>query len=106
MILDLAPKGRDEDDLRFTMEWVRYHDRYGTDEFPTGRRWQRHMTKPAPGKPSSKFMKANPCCQIETSGRDIGERPASRLRDGGKPANWIIASHMGPSSQVPRHLWR
>jgi predicted dithiol-disulfide oxidoreductase (DUF899 family) len=33
MILDLAPKGRDEDDLRFTMEWVRYHDRYGTDDF-------------------------------------------------------------------------
>lgn len=27
--LDLAPKGRDEDDLPFTMEWVRHHDRYG-----------------------------------------------------------------------------
>lgn len=27
-ILDLVPKGRDEDDLPFTMEWVRYHDRY------------------------------------------------------------------------------
>ena len=25
--------GRDEDQLRFTMEWVRHHDRYGTDEF-------------------------------------------------------------------------
>jgi hypothetical protein len=33
MILDLVPKGRDEDQLAFTMEWVRYHDRYGTDEF-------------------------------------------------------------------------
>lgn len=33
MILDLAPKGRDEDDLGFSMEWVRYHDRYGTNEF-------------------------------------------------------------------------
>ena len=33
MILDLVPKGRDEDELGFTMEWVRYHDRYGTDEF-------------------------------------------------------------------------
>jgi predicted dithiol-disulfide oxidoreductase (DUF899 family) len=33
MILDLVPKGRDEDDLGFTMEWVRHHDRYGTDEF-------------------------------------------------------------------------
>jgi predicted dithiol-disulfide oxidoreductase (DUF899 family) len=33
MILDMVPKGRDEDHLRFTMEWVRHHDRYGTDEF-------------------------------------------------------------------------
>lgn len=32
-ILDLAPKGRDEDNLEFSMEWVRYHDRYGTNEF-------------------------------------------------------------------------
>jgi predicted dithiol-disulfide oxidoreductase (DUF899 family) len=27
-MLDLVPKGRDEDHLRFTMEWVRHHDRY------------------------------------------------------------------------------
>jgi predicted dithiol-disulfide oxidoreductase (DUF899 family) len=33
MILDLVPKGRDEDHLGFTMEWVRHHDRYGTDLF-------------------------------------------------------------------------
>ena len=33
VILDLVPKGRDEDDLGFTMEWVRHHDRYGTDDF-------------------------------------------------------------------------
>jgi predicted dithiol-disulfide oxidoreductase (DUF899 family) len=26
--LDLAPKGRDEDGLEFTMEWVRRHDQY------------------------------------------------------------------------------
>ena len=26
--LDLAPKGRDEDGLDFTMAWVRHHDRY------------------------------------------------------------------------------
>jgi predicted dithiol-disulfide oxidoreductase (DUF899 family) len=32
-ILDLVPKGRDEDQLEFSMEWVRYHDRYGTNEF-------------------------------------------------------------------------
>jgi predicted dithiol-disulfide oxidoreductase (DUF899 family) len=27
-LLDLTPKGRDEEQLRFTMEWVRHHDRY------------------------------------------------------------------------------
>ena len=32
MILDLVPKGRDEDGLGFTMEWVRHHDRYVTGE--------------------------------------------------------------------------
>lgn len=33
MMLDLVPKGRDEEDLEFTMAWVRYHDRYDTNEF-------------------------------------------------------------------------
>ena len=32
-MLDLVPKGRDEDGLDFSMSWVRYHDKYGTDEF-------------------------------------------------------------------------
>jgi predicted dithiol-disulfide oxidoreductase (DUF899 family) len=32
-ILDMVPKGRDEDGLDFSMAWVRYHDKYGTDEF-------------------------------------------------------------------------
>lgn len=27
-LLDLVPKGRDEDGLPFTMQWVRHHDRY------------------------------------------------------------------------------
>lgn len=27
-ILDLVPKGRDEDELPFTMAWVRHHDKY------------------------------------------------------------------------------
>jgi predicted dithiol-disulfide oxidoreductase (DUF899 family) len=26
--LDLVPKGRDEDDLDFSMSWVRHHDKY------------------------------------------------------------------------------
>jgi predicted dithiol-disulfide oxidoreductase (DUF899 family) len=27
-LMDLTPKGRDEDGQRYTMEWVRHHDRY------------------------------------------------------------------------------
>ncbi|WP_395752663.1 DUF899 domain-containing protein [Prosthecobacter sp.] len=30
-ILDLVPKGRDEDSLEWTMQWVRHHDRYDSD---------------------------------------------------------------------------
>jgi predicted dithiol-disulfide oxidoreductase (DUF899 family) len=30
--LDLAPKGRDEDGLKFTMAWVRHHDKYQDQE--------------------------------------------------------------------------
>jgi predicted dithiol-disulfide oxidoreductase (DUF899 family) len=33
LMLDLVPKGRDEDGLDFPMAWVRYHDKYGTNEF-------------------------------------------------------------------------
>ena len=29
-LIDLAPKGRDEDQLPHTMSWVRFHDSYGT----------------------------------------------------------------------------
>jgi len=32
-MLDLVPKGRDEEGLDFSMSWVRYHDRYGTNLF-------------------------------------------------------------------------
>jgi predicted dithiol-disulfide oxidoreductase (DUF899 family) len=30
--LDLAPRGRAEEGLTFTMEWLRHQDRYGTAE--------------------------------------------------------------------------
>ena len=32
VLLDLVPKGRDEDDLPFPMAWVRHHDRYDVRE--------------------------------------------------------------------------
>ncbi|MCW1916328.1 DUF899 domain-containing protein [Luteolibacter sp. GHJ8] len=32
-VLDLVPKGRDEDELDFSMAWVRYHDQYETNVF-------------------------------------------------------------------------
>jgi predicted dithiol-disulfide oxidoreductase (DUF899 family) len=31
-LLDLVPKGRDEDSLPFSMSWVRHHDKYATGE--------------------------------------------------------------------------
>ena len=27
-LLDVVPRGRDEEGLRFSMEWIRHHDRY------------------------------------------------------------------------------
>ena len=40
-LLDFVPKGRGEDQLRFSMGWLRHHDRYGTDVFldPTRPYW-------------------------------------------------------------------
>jgi predicted dithiol-disulfide oxidoreductase (DUF899 family) len=48
MMLDLVPKGRDEDDLEFTMAWVRYHDRYDTNEFADADKPYWPETAPAP----------------------------------------------------------
>jgi predicted dithiol-disulfide oxidoreductase (DUF899 family) len=45
-LLDLTPEGRDEDGLRFTMEWVRHHDRY----------------EPAPAAGSVEALFENKCC--------------------------------------------
>ena len=35
-ILDLVPKGRDEDGLEWTMQWVRHHDSYEADAMNRG----------------------------------------------------------------------
>ncbi|MCW5665333.1 MAG: DUF899 domain-containing protein [Piscinibacter sp.] len=35
-LLDLLPKGRDEDTLPYTMAWVRHHDRYAAAPLPAG----------------------------------------------------------------------
>ena len=32
-LLDIVPKGRDESGLKYSMEWVRHHDRYGDQTF-------------------------------------------------------------------------
>ena len=32
VVLDLVPKGRDEDDLPFSMQWVRHHDKYDSGQ--------------------------------------------------------------------------
>ena len=31
--LDIVPKGRDEAELTYGMEWVRHHDRYDDESF-------------------------------------------------------------------------
>jgi predicted dithiol-disulfide oxidoreductase (DUF899 family) len=55
VVLDMVPKGRGEDHLNFTMEWVRYHDRYGTDSFADANKpyW--------PEAPSAKPEGSTPC---------------------------------------------
>jgi predicted dithiol-disulfide oxidoreductase (DUF899 family) len=49
-VLDLVPKGRDEAALKFSMAWVRHHDRYGTDVFldPTKPYWPSVASEPVP----------------------------------------------------------
>jgi predicted dithiol-disulfide oxidoreductase (DUF899 family) len=32
-LLDIVPKGRDEDGLSYSMEWIRHHDRYDDQTF-------------------------------------------------------------------------
>jgi len=43
-LLDLTPKGRDEDGLDFTMAWVRHHDRYEPSFAPA------ELRRPGPAK--------------------------------------------------------
>lgn len=56
-LLDLVPKGRDEQGLGFTMSWVRHHDRYPqgyfVDRYPEG------FVVPLPERPEA--MKGS-CC--------------------------------------------
>jgi predicted dithiol-disulfide oxidoreductase (DUF899 family) len=50
--LDLAPKGRDEDGLAFTMSWVRHHDRYD-DRYNEGSSVEATQLYSAPQKSDS-----------------------------------------------------
>jgi len=60
-LLDLVPKGRDEDALEFPMGWLRHHDRYGTDVFldPTKPYW------PANAPPVSSASSCSACAPTE-----------------------------------------
>jgi predicted dithiol-disulfide oxidoreductase (DUF899 family) len=53
-VLDLTPKGRDEDQLPFTMQWLRHHDRYQGGAFadPDKPYWPK-VADSAPEKVSS-----------------------------------------------------
>jgi len=41
-VLDLLPKGRDENRLAFSMAWVRHHDQYGDDYAVDSTAWYQH----------------------------------------------------------------
>jgi predicted dithiol-disulfide oxidoreductase (DUF899 family) len=56
-ILDLAPKGRGEDGLAFTMSWLRHHDRYDADY------------KVDPNRQYSEPAKIKGCCAEHVSGQ-------------------------------------
>ena len=62
VILDMVPKGRDEDHLDFSMAWIRHHDRYGTNDFADA-------DKPYwPDVASTKSGSATPCgCEHDTN---------------------------------------
>ena len=57
-ILDTVPKGRDEEGLSFPMEWVRYHDRYGTNQFADADK---------PYWPTAELA-GDPACECATAG--------------------------------------
>jgi predicted dithiol-disulfide oxidoreductase (DUF899 family) len=54
-LLDLVPKGRDEDALPFSMQWVRHHDRYDGGGFADANKpyWPKVETASAAPTPSS-----------------------------------------------------
>jgi predicted dithiol-disulfide oxidoreductase (DUF899 family) len=59
-LLDLVPKGRGEDDLPFSMAWVRHHDRYAGGDFldPDKPYWPKVMAAPAAAETDS----SGSCC--------------------------------------------
>jgi predicted dithiol-disulfide oxidoreductase (DUF899 family) len=65
--LDLAPKGRDEDGLAFTMAWVRHHDRYS----------QGYFVDPKAQYVSPKGSGSS-CCSGDSSGESSGESSGQR----------------------------
>jgi hypothetical protein len=95
-ILDLVPKGRGEDHLDFSMEWVRYHDRYGTDEFADADKPYWPETTAASSKTCAcgseevQSLNTHPCCHIATRGRNVAQRTVSRWRRGGEAVGWVV----------------
>jgi predicted dithiol-disulfide oxidoreductase (DUF899 family) len=53
-LLDLVPKGRDEDNLPFSMIWVRHHDKYASGEL---------LDKDRPYWPKVAAAEASSCCE-------------------------------------------
>jgi predicted dithiol-disulfide oxidoreductase (DUF899 family) len=65
--LDIAPKGRDEDQLAFSMSWVRHHDRYEDGVLADASRPYWPEAGGAPATVPTAPKKADPgCCGGET----------------------------------------
>jgi predicted dithiol-disulfide oxidoreductase (DUF899 family) len=61
-LLDLVPKGRDEDGFGFAMEWVRHHDRYDGGDFadPGKPYWPKVAPAPSCGCGAAQAKGARP----------------------------------------------
>jgi predicted dithiol-disulfide oxidoreductase (DUF899 family) len=69
-LLDLVPKGRDEDKLAFSMEWVRHHDRYDGGGLADADKpyWPKIASAAVPA-PSAAASTSSSCCHGSTEGR-------------------------------------
>ncbi len=119
VLMDLTPKGRDEDDLSFPMAWIRHHDRYEATTAPR-KIWRKRRS--VPGAPtscsagglwsSSRSSTRSPAaggCRSSGSPASPGGRqasPGSRLgRSAGSGSPVGTSGRPSPTGQRPSRRW-